>query len=141
MDLKIKKLHPDAKIPKFALMGDAGMDLYALKKHIVKPKEIVKISTGIAMEIPHGYVGLIWDKGSISMIHGLKSLGGVFDSGYRGDFTVALVNLGNKEFVFEKGDKIAQILIQKIEQPNIKIVEELSTSERGEERWGSTGRK
>lgn len=141
MEIKIKKLHPDAKIPKYALPGDAGMDLFSIDDLTIEPGQIGHINTGIAIEIPSGYVGLIWDKGSIGMIHGQKTLGGVFDSNYRGEYTVALANLTEKSFVIEKGSKVAQLLIQKIECPTIIEIETLSESNRGEGRWGSTGQK
>ena len=141
MELKIKKLHSDAKIPSYALPGDAAMDLFSIENYIINPAQIGLINTGIAIEIPEGYVGLIWDKGSIGMIKGQKTLGGVFDSNYRGEVTVALVNLKDAPYVIEKGAKVAQILIQKIEQPTVVVVDELSDSNRGDKRWGSTGSK
>ena len=139
--LKIKKLHPLAVIPKFALPGDVGMDLFAVDSHEIKPNTIARIPTGIAMELPKGYAGLVWDKGGLSHKHGLKTLGGVLDQGYRGDLTVGLINLSNKKYVVQAGDKVAQILIQKIEQPKIVVTNSLSKSKRGEERYGSTGNK
>lgn len=141
LKLKIKKLHPDAIIPKFAKRHDAGMDLFALNEHIINPGEIVLINTGIAMEIPEGYVGLVWDKSGFSTKTKMKTLGGVIDSGYRGDVTVCLINLCNEAHHIEKGMKVAQILIQKAEQPEIELVKELSESERGNGGFGSTGRK
>jgi len=140
LSLKIKKLHPDAKIPSFAHPGDAGMDLFALEGVTVKKGERAKISTGIAIEIPYGYVGLAWDKGSIGATHGLKILGGVMDAGYRGDYIITLVNLSQEDFVIERHQKIAQLLIQKIEHPKIEEVAELSDSSRGTGGFGSTGK-
>lgn len=138
--LKIKKLYPDAKLPSFAHPGDAGMDLFARENIIIKPGERKKISTGIAVEIPHGYVGLIWDKSSLASTYGLKNLGGVMDAGYRGDYIITLINLGQTEYVVEKHHKIAQLLIQKIEHPEIQEVNELSESQRGTGAFGSTGK-
>lgn len=139
--LRVKKLHPNASVPKFALPGDAGMDLFAVRTYEIKPNEIARIETGIAMELPKGHVGLIWDKSSLSHKHGLKTLGGVLDEGYRGDVTIGLVNLSNKKYQIHKGDKVAQILIQKIERPEVILANALSKSKRGERRYGSTGRK
>jgi dUTP pyrophosphatase len=141
MILKIKKLHKEAKLPAFAHNTDSGMDLFALNETIIKPGEIARIETGIAIELPKGYAGLIWDKGSISMIHGLKVLGGVGDSGYTGDYTVGLINLSKKTYKIDKGSKIAQLLIQKIKHPEIIEVEELKNSKRGSDRFGSTGKR
>ena len=84
MKLKIKKLKPDARMPEYALPGDAGLDLFASENFTLKKGEKGAIPTGIAMEIPDGFVGLIWDKSGLAMKHGLKTLGGVVDSGYRG---------------------------------------------------------
>ena len=140
MTIRVKKLHPDAKLPSYAHPGDAGMDLFALEQVTIKKGERARISTGIAMEIPHGYVGLVWDKGSIGSIQGLKNLGGVMDAGYRGDYIITLVNLSEKDYTIEKHNKIAQLLIQKIEHPEIVETNELSDSSRGEGRFGSTGK-
>lgn len=141
MILKIKKLHKEAILPRFAHDTDSGMDLFALKDKVVKPGEIAHIETGIAIELPKGYAALIWDKGSISMVHGLKVLGGVGDSGYTGDYTVGLINLSKKDYKIEKGSKVAQLLIQKVEHPKITEVKELKKTKRGTGRFGSTGKK
>lgn len=140
MELKVKKLHKDAIIPKFAHPGDAGMDLFTTEDVVLKPQEYFPIPTGIAMEIPVGFVGLIWDKSGIAIKNGLKTLGGVIDSGFRGEIKIGMINLSDKEYKFEKGHKVAQILIQKIEQPEVVEVEELSDTSRGEGGFGSTGK-
>lgn len=138
--LKVKKLHPDAKLPSFAHPGDAGLDLCTPEKVVIKKGEKVKIPTGLAIEMPDGYVGLVWDKGSIGSNAGLKSLGGVMDSGYRGEYIITLVNLGQEDYTIEKGHKVAQLLIQKVERPEIIEVEELSDTTRGHGAFGSTGK-
>ncbi len=141
MKVKIKKLNSDAKIPSYSNPGDAGLDLYSVKKYKIKPGEIVLIDTGLTFELPLGTVGLIWDKGSVAMKNGLKSLGGVFDEGYRGEWTIGLINLSHKTYNIDKGDKIAQLLIQKVEHVNIEVVKKLSSSTRGVGRFGSSGKK
>jgi dUTP pyrophosphatase len=140
MKLKIKKLHPDAIIPQYAHVGDAGMDLYCVEAFSLTPGERKSIPTGIAMEIPPGHVGLVWDKSGLSHKYGLKTLGGVIDSIYRGEVCIGLTNLSETEFKFEKGHKIAQILIQKVEHMEIEEVAELSDTARGEKGFGSTGK-
>ena len=140
MEIKITKLHPDAKIPQYAHHDDAGMDLFCTEEVTLKPGERLQIKTGIAMEIPDGYVGLIWDKSGLSQKFGLKTLGGVVDSGYRGEIMIGMYNLGAEPYVFEVGHKVAQMLIQKVEQPEIVEVEELSESVRGDNAFGSTGK-
>jgi len=140
MQLKIKKLHPDAIVPTYAHPGDAGMDLYSVEEVCVLAGKRASIKTGVAFEIPHGYVGLIWEKSGLSHKHGLKTFGGVIDAGYRGDITISLINLSDQDYVFEKGHKVAQILIQKVERPEIVEVSELSNTARGEGGFGSTGK-
>jgi dUTP pyrophosphatase len=139
MKLKIKKLHDDAVIPQFAHSYDAGMDMFAVEEVVIQKGEMVKIRTGLALEIPDGYVGLFWDKSSVGS-KGIKTFGGVIDSGYRGEVMVVVKNLSDSEHIFHKGDKVAQLLIQKVEHPDIEVVEVLSDTTRGEGGFGSTGR-
>src|SRR5258706_10488303 len=131
MILKIKKLKSDAKLPSYAHPGDAGMDIYSCEERTLLPQEQALISTGIAMEIPDGYVGLVWDKSGLSTKHGLKTLAGVIDAGYRGEVSIAMANVGSVSYTFKKGEKIAQMLIQNIERVDFKEVSELSESSRG----------
>lgn len=140
MELKIAKLHPQAVLPQYAHDTDAGMDLFCVETITVAPQERAQVSTGIAMEIPAGYVGLIWDKSGISHKHGIKTMGGVIDAGYRGEIKIGVVNLSGEAYTFEAGHKVAQLLIQKIEQPTIIEVDALSDSSRGVRGFGSTGK-
>lgn len=140
MILKIKKVHPDAKIPKYAHHDDAGFDLFVPENIILKKGEHFGVPTGIAMEIPEGCVGLIWDKSGIAIKNGLKTLGGVIDSTYRGEVLVGMINLSGHDYVFEKGNKIAQMIIQKKETVDFEEVKELCDTERGCGGFGSTGR-
>jgi dUTP pyrophosphatase len=140
MILKIKKLHIDAVIPKYATKDDAGMDLFSVENIEIEPMARAQISTGIALEIPSGHVGLVWDKSGLSHKFGIKTLGGVIDSGYRGEIKVGVVNLGKEKYIFEKGHKVAQMIIQKKETPEIVETTELNNSERGERGFGSTGK-
>lgn len=139
MKIKVKKLHPDALIPKFAYPGDAGMDFFALETTVVKQGEIARVRSGVSLEIPEGFVGLCWDKSGLSMKSGIKVVGGVVDSGFRGEFIMGLINLGKESYTFEKGHKVMQMLIQKVEHPNIIEVEELSETKRGAG-FGSSGK-
>lgn len=138
--LKIKKLHPDAALPKYEHLGDAGGDLFCSEQVTLQPGERVSIPTGVAMEIPHGYVGLIWDKSGISHKGGLKTLGGVIDAGYRGEVKVGMINLSNVAYTFERGHKVAQILIQPIPDVVVEEASELSDTSRGTGGFGSTGK-
>jgi len=141
MKLKVKKLHQDAKMPSHGHPGDAGMDFYTVEDVIFMPGKQEKVYTGVALEIPDGYVGLIWDKSSISFNLGLKVMGGVVDSSYRGEVIMNLLNTSDKEVLLPKGHKVAQIIIQKFEDCDILEVEELSETVRGTGREGSTGHK
>ena len=140
MILKIKKLHQDAKVPQYAHYDDAGFDLCAKETIVVKKGERLAVQTGIAMEIPEGYVGLIWDKSGLSMKYGLKTIGGVIDSSYRGEVLIGVINFGDKDYIFEKGHKVAQMIIQKKEKVDFEEVKELSDTIRGEGGFGSTGK-
>ncbi len=141
MILKVKKLHSDAILPSYAHPGDAGLDMYSNETVTIEPGQAHKVKTGIAFEIPDGYVGLIWDKSGVAFNHKLKTLSGVIDSGYRGEAMLSLINLSNTPCTIEKGHKVSQMLIQKVETVEVKEVNELSETKRGEGGFGSTGRK
>jgi len=141
MQIKIKKLREDAKLPIHGHPGDAGMDFYCVEDVIFPPGKQETVCTGVAVEIPEGHVGLVWDKSSISFNLGLKVMGGVIDSGFRGEITINFLNVSNKEVLITKDHKIAQMIIQKFEHCDIVEVEELSETVRGEGREGSTGQK
>jgi dUTP pyrophosphatase len=140
MLVKIKKLHPEARVPAYAHPGDAGMDLYTLEDTKVLPGQVAKIRSGLAFELPEGYVGLCWDKSGVSANGRIKTLAGVLDAGYRGELLMVVINLGTEPYVFKKGDKVLQMLIQKVERPEIVEVEELSETSRGGGGFGSTGK-
>ncbi len=141
MHLKVKKIKDDAKLPTHGHPGDAGMDFYCIHDVVFQPGKQERVHTGVAIEIPDGYVGLIWDKSGTSFNLGLKVMGGVMDSSYRGEVIMSLLNTSDKEVRLEKGQKVAQMLIQKFEHCDIMEVSELSKTIRGEGREGSTGHK
>lgn len=143
MNIKVKKLTPTATVPSKAYRYDAGFDLYADEALQIYPGQRKVISTSIAMEIPEGYVGLIWPRSGLAVKRGVDVLAGVIDSSYRGEIKVCLLNT-NIELSLDvvditPGDKIAQILIQKIADCELEEVEELSGSDRGEKGFGSSG--
>jgi dUTP pyrophosphatase len=140
MKIKIKKLHPEARIPQYAHPGDAGLDLFTVEPFELEPTERKSVPIGLAVEIPDGYVGLIWDKSGLSHKYGIKNFGGVIDSGYRGEIHVGVMNLSDKFFSFEKGHKIAQLLIQKIERIDFEETSSLNDSKRSTDGFGSTGK-
>jgi dUTP pyrophosphatase len=139
VEIKIKKLNPDAIIPHYAHEGDAGMDLYSIEDITLNPQERAIISTGLAIELPVGYCALIWDKGGLAAKNGIKTMGGVFEHTYRGEYKIILLNTSNQAYSVKKGEKIAQVLIQPIISAEIKEVSNLTETKRGEGRFGSTG--
>lgn len=136
--LKIEKISASAKLPTRAYAHDAGFDLYAADYYSLAPGGFAVISAGVKIAVPAGYAGLIWDKGGIAK-SGVHSMAGVIDSGFRGEITVELVNLSDDVYHISPGQKIAQLLIQKIETPE--IIEGLVDDEtdRGDGRFGSSG--
>lgn len=139
MKIQVKKLHSDAKLPQFAHATDAGLDLCTVENFTINPGEHRLVSTGVAMVFPDGYAALVWDKGGIANKRHLKTVGGVFDTDYRGEYLIGLYNFGTEPQSFAVGDKIAQLLIQKIEHPEIVVVDELDVTPRGDGAFGSTG--
>lgn len=140
MMIRIKKIHSDATLPVYAHAGDAGMDLFAAEDCALQAGERAAVGTGIAMQIPEEFVGLIWDKSGRALNEGLKTLAGVVDAGYRGEVKVGLVNLGRESIHIKKHQKIAQMLIQPVISPTLTEVEELEQdTSRGANGFGSTG--
>ena len=138
MILKIKKLNPEATIPRYAHKGDAGLDLYSCEQVVLEPGERKLIGTGIAMEFQEGHVVLIWDKSGVAN-SGIKTMGGVIDCHYRGEYKIIMYNTSDSPYEIKKGQKIAQALIQPVVNPEIQEVQELSDTARGEGGFGSTG--
>ncbi len=136
----VKKLDPTAVIPTRANSTDAGYDLYAIEDLEIGPVNQKLVKTGISMAIPKGYVGLIWPRSGLAYKHGLDVFAGVIDAGYRGDIGVILYNSKvDKHYKIKKGERIAQILFQKVEQFELVEVSELNNTERDTSGFGSTG--
>ena len=139
LTLKVKKLSADAVLPVKNNPTDAGIDIFTTETHNLKPGETYLFSTGIAAQFPKGYVALLWDRSGLGS-KGIHRLAGVIDSGYRGEWKVALLNTTKKTFKIQKGDKIVQCILQKFEATSIKEVSELMDSSRGTKGFGSSGR-
>ena len=141
MKVKIKKLHPNAVVPQYAKSGDGGMDLVATS---ILSNTTFDVTYGmwIALEIPEGFVGLIFPRSSIRKTDlALTNCVGVVDSGYRGELQATFrKTLGVESKVYEIGDRIAQIIIIPYPPIEFQEVEELSNTERGEGGFGSTGK-
>ena len=140
MQIKVKKLDPALPDLCYAKVGDAGFDVYAREQTVLVPRMQTAVPTGVSIELPIGYVSLIWDKSGLAIKHGLKVLGGVIDAEYRGEYIVGMINLSDKEYIFEKGDKVAQVLIQKVEHVSFEVVDELTDTARGDTGFGSSGK-
>ena len=132
--------HVSGSVPQYAHNGDAGADLTASEKTVVPARERSLVGTGIRLEIPEGYVGLIWPRSGLAIKKGVDCGAGVIDSCYRGEIKVLLFNHSDTEFQIVPGDRIAQILIQKVERVHFIPVNELSATNRNEEGLGSTGK-
>ncbi len=145
MNIKVKKLKPDATVPTMGSKFAAGADLYSAEDAdvVIEPSETKFIGTGLAMEIPEGYVGLVYARSGLACKRGLAPANkvGVVDSDYRGEIKVALHNHGKEAQTVEKGERIAQMVIAPYLSVNYEEADELSETERGEGGFGSTGRK
>ncbi|MDO8885398.1 dUTP diphosphatase [Candidatus Oleimmundimicrobium sp.] len=142
MEIKLKLLDKDLQTPKPAHDGDAGCDLFSRIDVDIKPGERVLVPTGIALSIPGGYAGFVQPRSGLAIKHGLSILNtpGLIDSKYRGEICVIAINTDKKEtFAVKKGDKICQLVIQKVETPSFKVVSELDSTIRGSNGFGSTG--
>lgn len=137
--LKVQKLDDMAIVPTKANRSDAGYDLYALDGAIVEKHCHKLIKTGIAMAIPEGYVGLIWPRSGMAYKHGIDVFAGVIDSSYRGDIGVILYNSQYNDYKLQKGDRIAQIVFQKVEDFDLQLVNNLDDTNRGSGGFGSSG--
>ncbi len=140
--MKIKLEHPHAKVPTRANNWDCGLDLYSVNVFLLQPGERRLIDTGVAIELPDSYVGYICPRSGLAGKHGISIVNapGVVDSGFRGTLKVILINLGEEPYFGSVGDKIAQLVIQRCEFPDLEVVEELSGSTRGTNGFGSSGR-
>lgn len=140
MKIKVKRLKDNAKLPTYAHPGDVGMDMYSLEEVTIPPMGHYRLWHGFAMEFPEGYAAIVKDKSSISkaMLH---TMGGVFDAGYRGEYNTHLVNLGSEPYTIEVGDKVSQLIIYPVAIAELEEIDTLNESVRGEQGFGSTGRK
>lgn len=140
--IKVKRLDPEVPLPRRAHRGDAGADLVAAESLTLAPGERALIGTGLAIELPVGTVGLIHPRSGLAAKHGISIVNtpGTIDADYRGEIKVCLINLDpREEFRVEKGMRIAQLVIQRVELVSFVQVEDLSATERGVGGYGSTG--
>lgn len=139
--LRVKRLHPDVPLPTYAHRGDAGLDVCAAQTVTIPPGGRVAVSTGLAVAVPEGWVGLIHPRSGLALRHGLTVLNapGTIDAGYRGEVKVILVNHGGDPTTVRWGDRVAQLVLQRVGRAGVIEVESLEETARGGRGFGSTG--
>jgi len=142
LELKIKLLEEGLPAQRYQHEGDAGLDLPSRIDYRLEPGERARIPTGVAVAIPHGYAGFVMVRSGLAARHGISCVNapGLIDAGYRGEIVVILLNTDRREpFVIHRGDRIAQLVLQKVVEATIVPVDELDATPRGDGGFGSTG--
>lgn len=140
--LPIKRLDLTVELPSYAYAGDAGLDLRASESVVLKPLERRLVSTGLAIAIPEGYAGFVQPRSGLALRKGLSMVNtpGLIDAHYRGELKVCAVNLDSQnDIVIERGERIAQLVIQKVPVVTLTEVDELDETDRGTGGFGSSG--
>ena len=139
--IKVKKTHEHAIIPKYEHKGDSGMDVFSMETLLIPPMRRTLVNTGLAFEVPKGYEIQVRPKSGLALKEGITVLNtpGTIDSNYRGELGIVLINHSSKPYLVEKGKKIAQIVLQRVETIAFKEVKELKGTTRGAGGFGSTG--
>ena len=143
VDVLLQRLDPGVPVPSYAHPGDAGVDLVTTIDAVVPPGERVLLPTGIAIALPEGYAAFVHPRSGLAVRYGVSLVNspGTVDAGYRGEIRVSLVNLDPREaVVLARGDRIAQLVVQRVEQADFRLVEELAPSDRGDGAFGHSGR-
>ncbi len=139
--LLVKRISADARLPEYEHEGDAGLDLYASENCEIKPGQRRLVATGLKLALPKGYEAQVRPKSGLALKHGLTVLNtpGTIDAGYRGEIGVIVINHGSETYQVEKGRKIAQLVVTKVEGAQVVEVQELEATTRNEGGFGSTG--
>lgn len=143
VDVLVKRLDPDVPLPSYAHPGDAGLDLVTTVDVVLEPGERALLPTGIAIALPEGYAGFVHPRSGLALKHGLSIVNapGTVDAAYRGELAVTVINLDPREAIhLHRGDRIAQLVVQRVEHAVLHEVESLPGSDRGEGGFGSSGR-
>lgn len=143
IELPVRRLRDDAVLPSRAYEGDAGLDLAACEEAVLEPGGRAVVGTGLALEIPAGYAGFVQPRSGLAARHGISVVNapGLIDSGYRGEIRVVLLNTdAHDSFVVTPGMRIAQLVIAPVATVDVREVQELATSGRGERGFGSSAR-
>jgi dUTP pyrophosphatase len=142
MRIAVKRLDPDLPLPRYARASDAGLDLHAAARVVIEPGARALVGTGFAFAIPPGFAGLVLPRSGLALRHGVTVLNapGLIDSGYRGEVKVLLVNHDPSAVVtVERGERVAQLVVQAVERVELVEVEDLAATERSAGGFGSTG--
>jgi dUTP pyrophosphatase len=139
--IKFLKLHGEAKLPTRGSAKSAGLDLYSIEEVTLASGERAAVRTGLAVAIHEGFYGRIGPRSGLAVKHGIDTLAGVIDADYRGEILCALVNLGQETVTLEKGERIAQLIIESIITPEPVWAENLDETARGAGGFGSTGKQ
>lgn len=143
VDVLVQRLDPDIALPSYAHPGDAGLDLVTAVAAVVPPGERVLLPTGVAIALPEGYAAFVHPRSGLAVRYGVSLVNapGTIDAGYRGEISVSVVNLDPRDPVtFDRGDRIAQLVVQRVEHAVLHEVESLPGSDRGADGFGSSGR-
>lgn len=143
MILKVKRIHKDAVIPKYAHKGDAGMDLYSIENKLIEPGDTALLKTGLKLELPKNTEAQVRPRSGLALNNSITVLNspGTVDEGYRGEICVILINHGKKPFMVEKHMRIAQMVIKPVLRVDIEEADVLADSERESNGFGSSGLK
>src|SRR5437773_2050482 len=142
IEIQIKLLDEDLPMPRYQHEGDAGLDLPSRVDYVLEPGERAMIPTGIAVAIPRGYAGFVLPRSGLASRHGIALVNspGLVDSGYRGEMSIVMINTDKREaFHIKRGDRIAQLVIQRVEDVSLIHVDKLDETSRGAGGFGSTG--
>lgn len=142
LELRVVRLDPELPLPSYAHEGDAGLDLTASADVRLAPGERTAVPTGLRIAVPDGWVGLVHPRSGLARRHGVTvaNAPGTIDAGYRGELQVLLINLGDETVTLERGDRIAQLLLQRVGRASVVAVDDLDASDRGAGGFGSSGR-
>ena len=141
INIKIKRLNDNAILPEKQHDSDAGYDLHSIEEIILRPNKIYKIRTGIAIQIPNHYAGLVLPRSGLSSKYGISLINtpGLIDSGYRGELLIPLINHSSNEYTINKTERVAQLMLLEIPEVKIEVTSDLDESDRDSKGFGSTG--
>jgi len=142
VELPVRLLHPAAQLPRRAHPGDAGADLFSVEEVVIPAGDRRDVGTGLALAIPSGHAGFVQPRSGLAFKHGIMVVNspGLIDAGYRGEVRVALYNSGREPFTVAVGERIAQLVIQKVEEAEFVATDDLPDTSRGRGGFGSSGR-